>query len=506
MSRSVIVIGAGVNGLVAAALLAKRGFGVQVLERRDAVGGLAAGEEFHPGYRTAGTLHDAACLRPQVVTELALERHGLALAPCSPDVVSVAADGPGLRVAADAARAKAAIAAVSPKDADAYARFRAFLDRTGPVIASLLDERPPDPTGSAWELAKQAWGMRGLSNADRMELLRIAPMCVADWLNEWFETPALSCALAMPALLGGRHGPWAPATAALLLRREALAGRAAEHGPAAIVSALTAACAAHGAKVRTSAPVASIRFRDGRACGVTTEDGDEADADAVLATCDPKTAVLRLIPRDECPPHLADALRAYRCRGTTAVVRLALSAPLTFAGREGEAIAYARTGASFDGMERAFDPVKYGRSAEEPLLDIHVPSVCDPSRAPEGHAVVTILAHAVASGGDAASAEGIGDAVVDALARVAPGVRGTIVARETLGPAELEERYGLWGGDLLHGEHGLDQLALRPARECARHATPWPGLYLGGSGSWPGGGLTGSPGRLAARTIVSETA
>jgi phytoene dehydrogenase-like protein len=505
-ARRVVVIGAGVNGLVAAALLAKRGLAVDVLEARDVAGGLAAGEEFHPGYRTAGVLHDAACLRPAVVAELELERHGLAFSPSPPDVLAASPEGPGLLVPGDAARARDAIAAVSAKDADAYVRFRAFLERTGPAVASLLDAPPPDPNGSAWQLAKDAWGLRGLGAADRMELLRVAPMCVADWLNEWFGTPALSCTLAMPALLGGRHGPWAPSTAALLLRHEALAGRAAARGPAAIVEALLAACAEYGAKVHRSTRVASIRFADGRVCGVVTEQGDDVDADAVLATCDPKTTVLRLIPRDECPPHLADALRVYRAAGTTAKVNLALGAPLVFAGREGEAIARACTGTSFDGMERAFDPVKYGRSAEEPLLDIHVPSVADPSCAPEGHAVVSVLAHAVAAEGEAASTDAIGDAVVEALARVAPGVRRSIVAREVLGPAELERRHGLWGGDLQHGEHGLDQLAIRPARECARHATPWPGLFLGGSGSWPGGGLTGSPGRLAARALVSAMA
>ena len=300
--------------------------------------------------------------------------------------------------------------------------------------------------------------------------------------------------------MAGAQGPWAPATNALLLRHEALAGPAVVGGPGAVVAALVAASKERGATLRTGCEVAAIRFRQGRAIGVTLASGEEHDADRVLVTADPRHALLEWVPAAACPPETARRLVRYRSRGSTAVVHLALGAPLRFAGRPDLAVARAVTGEGLDDLERSFDPVKYGRDAERPFLDVHVPTVANPELAPAGHAVVTVLAHGF---GGEASADEVGDRVVATLDEVAPGTASSVVARQVLRPVELARRHGSGGGHLFHGDHGLDQLLARPVPECAGYRTPWPGLWLGGSGSWPGGGITGLPGRLAARALLA---
>lgn len=511
MSRvDVVVIGAGVNGLVAATLLAKRGKSVVLVERRDVAGGLAAGEEFHPGYRTVGVLHDASAFRPGLVRELDLERHGLKREASAPDVFAPETDGPGLRIAHDPAAAHAEIAAHSPRDADRYAEYRAFLARLGPFARGVLEASPPDPERtSKLTLARTGWALRRLGRRDMMELLRIGPMRVADWLNEWFETELLACALAVPSLLHGFVGPWSPGTNALLLRHEFLVGHPIRGGPAALVRALEASARAAGVEIRLGAEVSGMLLEKGAAAGVTMAAGEELASSAVLATCDPKTALLGLVPPAQRSPRLTRHIEGYRCAGSTAKVNLALSQPFRLASRPNEPMpGVVRIGATFDDQERAFDPVKYGELPSAPILEIIVPSETDPACAPAGHAVLSILVHAVPSepsGGwtDERRTE-LGNIVVRTLARYAPDLEASIVARDVATPADLARRYGVWGGHLMHGEHGLDQLLARPTPECAAGGTPWPGIRLGGSGSWPGGGVLGVPGALAAGSLVGS--
>jgi phytoene dehydrogenase-like protein len=329
-------------------------------------------------------------------------------------------------------------------------------------------------------------------------------MCVADWLNEWFETERLGCVLAGPALFHGFVGPWSPGTTALLARHEVTTGRAVRGGPAALVAALVRAADAVGVRTRPGTPVAAVRFEGGRVRGVALEGGEDVDAGAVVATCDPVSAILRLVPREERTPRLTRRMATYRCAGSTAVVNLALGAAPRFAGRPDLTASVVRTGATFDEQERAFDPAKYGHVGDAPLLEIHLASHVDASCAPAGGATVTVFAHAVPAsppgGWTAELRERLGDAVQAALERCAPGTGASVKAREILAPPDLEERYGVSGGHLLHGEHGLDQLLARPVPECAS-GTPWPGFVLGGAGSWPGGGLTGAPGALAAARV-----
>jgi len=334
-------------------------------------------------------------------------------------------------------------------------------------------------------------------------------MCVADWLNEWFEAKLLKAGLAGPAVLGTWLGPWSAGTVVTLLLQESVAGREVLGGPAGLTAALAAACRSHGGEIRTSAAVKRLRIAAGRAEGVELESGESLDASQVVSSCDPRLTFLEMTPPRALPQDLEGVLRHWRCRGTTAKVHLALNGPLDFAGRPGGVFEAARTGEELDDLERAFDAVKYGEFSTLPVLDVRVPTLSDPGLAPKGHHVVSILAsfapHALRSGWTDASRKAFGDAVVAALARYAPSLPGRIVAGEVLSPVDLERRYGLTGGHIHHGEHSLDQLfSLRPSPSCSRHATPIHGLFLCGSGTHPGGGVTCAPGALAAAAILSR--
>jgi len=510
----VVVIGAGHNGLAAACVLAKSGRRVLVLERREITGGLCAGEEFHSGYRSAGLLHDTAQIRLGLVEALNLEQHGLELA--APESVLFAeASGPGLLLHADNDAAVEEIARHSLKDASRWRDFRAFTARARTIAEPLLNEIPPDLSRSGGlpggmplaSLARSAWALQKLGRSEMAELIRVPPMCIADWLNEWFESDLLKTGLAHGALVGLWAGPWSPGTAANLLLAECTTTRSIRGGAAGLATALERAAVKLGVTIRTSARVTSLRLDSDAVAAVVLESGEEIGAHLVAASCDPRTVFLDLIAPGLLPLTVERRAETIRARGTTAKVHLALAKPLEFASRPGERVERARvSGRTLDDLERAFDAVKYGEASRVPMLDVFVPTVARPELAPSGGDVVSMLVHfaphALKGGWDAAARERLGDAAVEALEAVAPGVRATIVGREVLTPADIEVRYAVSGGHIHHAEHALDQLAIRPTLACARFSTPVRGLYLCGSGSFPGGGVTGAPGALGASAIL----
>ncbi|MAE75601.1 MAG: hypothetical protein CMJ85_01875 [Planctomycetes bacterium] len=506
MSFDALVIGGGHNGLVAALKLARAGRRIAVFEARGVAGGLCARREFHPGYRVPGLWHDTAGLRSKIVDELGLAAHGLTFRAAEPSVLAVTDAGPGALLSPDD------VAGVSARDASAYAEWRAFIGRVRGFVRSVLDSPPPpmdvSSLSSLWQLARRGLALRRLGRDDMIELMRVAPMCVADWLNESFESQVLCGALALPGVQSTFMGPWSPGSAINLLFAECAADRSVTGGPAALIDALLAACEERGVVVRTGTPVTRIRTANGCIAGITTADGEDVDAPIVAASCDPKRTMLELLAPCQLPLEVEESLRVVRTRGTTAAIHLALDGPLEFRDREGVAIECARiSGGSLDELERAFDAVKYRRFSERPALDVRVPTLEDPSLAPEGHQVVSILAsfvpREVDGGWDDTQREALGAAVVERLAAAAPSVRDRIVARAVWTPEDLEADYGLTGGHLQHGEHALDQLLfMRPAPSCAHYRTPVKGLFLCGSGSHPGGGITGQPGALAAKEIV----
>ena len=515
MRFDAIVIGAGPNGLTTAAYLAREGKRVLVLEARDRIGGVAAREELHVEgnelvpYKTTGLLHDASRVRPEVIAELELDTVGMELMD-PPPVFAPQKDGPGLLLYRNAGAAHDEIAAHSAFDAKRYPEFRATVDRFAPALARLLDGPAPQATsmqlGDLWNTLRTVLRLRKLGG---VELLRILPMALTDWLGEWFESDLLKATLAAPALTGTRFGPRAAGTVALFLFEETLVTHEVAGGPAAVVDAVAGACYTRMVDIQTSSPVRRIMMTHGHATGVELADGTTHAASIIVSSCDPKTTFLELIAPPELPTPLDRAARAWHCSGTTAKVTLLLDGPLELDCRPASHFPAIRIASDTSELERAADAVKYRQMSEVPCLDIRVPTLEVPALSPEGHHIVSILVsfapYDLDGGWSEARRRQLGDRVVDRLAAFAPSVKDRILDREVLTPLDIETRHGIAGGHIHHGEHALDQLLFqRPTPSCSRHDTPVPGLYLCGAGTHPGGGVTCGPGRLAARRILGR--
>lgn len=509
-----IVIGAGHNGLTTAALLGKAGRRVLVLEQREVIGGLAASESFHTGYASAGVLADTCLVRSSVISGLDLVQHGLELRASPPTVLALGEGEPLLLAQGhdvhDVERAAAAIGRLSAADAEAYRKYVAQLERLAPAVRELFGRAPVDvvdvESESLWGLGQRALRVRKLADADLLELLRMPPMSVGDVLRERFTSDRLSAALALPALAGTFTGPWSPGNGLDLLRRESLLGPGVVGGGPMLVAALAKAARAAGVHIRTSAAVSRLLVGREGVEGVVLAGGEEIRARAVAASCHPWRTFCELTPPGLLEHRLEHRIRTFRSRGSVAQVLLALDrAPRLHAGEPAE---FVRVAGHLDEIERAFDAIKYGEVPQSPVLDVHVPTVAQPELAPKGHAVVSALVHYVPyarkGGWDDGARQQLGDRVVEILGRHDPGLPGSVVGRAVLVPPDLEQRYGLHGGHLHHGEHALDQLLVRPTPECACYRTPIAGLWLCGSGSHPGGGLTCAPGELAARAILGK--
>lgn len=506
-----IVIGGGQNGLAAAVRLAAAGRKVVVLERSATLGGLSGSFEIHPGYTLPGILHDEGLVTPSAVARLGLESRGLRFRD-APPVFLAEASGRGIVLDRDPEKAAAEIGARSAHDAESYRTFRAKLARFRPLLVNLMSTPPPplSPAGAGdfWQIARQGLEVWSLGRRDTLELMRVAPMCVADFLNEQFETPLLVEGLAAPAVIATWAGPWSAGTNTNLLLAEAAPGRQLVGGPAALIAALEQAARAAGVEIRTGAEVGRIRIENGKVVGVALASGEALEAAAVISTCDPKRTFLQLIAPGTLPIRIEDEYRRIRMRGTAAKIHLALDGPFELAARPGQAFEHIRIGGGhIDDLERAFDAIKYREVAAKPHLEIRVPSVAEPSLAPTGHHVVSILAsyvpHDVKGGWSADRRAVFLESVLRTLERHAPEVRKRIVAQELLSPADLEARFALTGGQLHHGEPALDQmLVMRPTPSAARYRTSVPGLLLGGSGSHGGGGVACTAGVLAAEAAL----
>ena len=507
-----VVIGSGINGLAAAATLARAERRVLVLEASEQLGGTAAGEEFHPGYRTVGVHHDAALLRPLVTRSLDLERHGLVLRRSPAPTVLAGGDGARLVLHADADRTREEIAAHSRRDAESYGAWRAQLGRFRPIVERLLDAPPSDPFEADFAelgtLAKTGLALRLLGGRDMTEFLRILPMSLADWLGGWFETDLLAAGIAAGGLEGTWMGPRSEGSVFTWFAHEQSRGPEAVGGPAAVARALLAAARASGVECRTEAEVRRVCVEDGGVRGVELAGGQHLACGAVAAACGPRRALLDLLPPTALEPRHADAAGSIRCRGGIAKLDVALSGPLELAGHGGPAVERVCTAEGLEALERAFDALKYRRASERPWLDVRVPSHADPTLAPDGHHVLSILVHnapADLAGGwdDERRAELTGRAL-DTLTAHAPTLPERVVATRCTTPDQLAERHRLDGGHLYQAERALDQaLFLRPNADCGRYATPVGGLFLCGSGSPPPGPASGAAGLLAARAMLA---
>ena len=512
--KPIVIVGGGHNGLTAAALLARAGRRTILCEARSVLGGIAASEEFYPGFWTTGLWHSSGRVRQSIVKELALAAHGFSLEKQATPVFIPQVDGPGLVHHRDPASASTELRVHSAKDAASYGAWRHGLKAYTKALDRHLDRSPADPNAKTlrglFELARAGLSLRLLGSRLRTELSRIVPMSAAGWLGEAFESELLQCALAAPSLLGNWCGPRSPGTAALALVDACTTGRDVRGGPAALVGCLERAARHHGAELRIDAPVARIQVEQGSVVAVVLESGETIATDAVLCACDPKHALLKLLQPDILDSDLTQRLQNFRTRGTTAKVHLALSGLPSCTGRPGVAFEKIQTGETIDELERAFAPVKTGAIPTDPQLDIRFPSITDPELAPPGKHVASILVHFVpqahSEGWGPAQKKELQESVLRKLHTVMPSIGGLIDGVETLTPSEIEERYGLTGEHVFDGEHALDQLLfMRPDPTCARHATPVAGLYLAASGSHPGGGITCGPGALGAAAALKRS-
>jgi phytoene dehydrogenase-like protein len=520
--RDIIIIGSGLDGLIAAYYLAKAGHKPLLLERRDIVGGACAAEEFHPGFRVSLAM-SAGSLLPQIAADLQLQRHGVEIKQNPVRVTALNAAGAHLCIYQDARRTAAELAAHSTRDGEKYSEFLACFDNIGRALRPLLTMTPPnidEPSKSElWNLGKLGWKLRGLGKKDEYRLLRYGPMAVADLAAEWFENDLLRAVVAARGIFGAFAGPWSAGTSLPLLVQAATDGHAlapaslVNGGLSALISAIAKAATDAGAQIRTGANVTAIKVADGRAVGITLEDGQSLLAWTVVSNSDPGVTLLELIDGGELTPSFRTKAQNYRAHGAVARIDLALSALPSFTGigeNETERLSgHVHIGPEIDYLERAFDAAKYGEISERPYMDLSIPTISDPTLAPRGAHVMSIHAqfapYKLKNGDWNSRREELADTIVNTLSDYAPGLKRLILARRVLTPLDLETKYRFRGGQIHHGEMSLDQFfAFRPVIGCAQYRTPIAGLYLCGAGTHPGSGLTGASGLNASREIVRD--
>jgi phytoene dehydrogenase-like protein len=518
-SYDVIVIGAGHNGLVAAAYLGKAGKRVLLLEGREAVGGTQSSEEFHPGFRVDTAFHQAGWLDPAIATDLSLGSATEGLLSPDPAVLNLANDGAFLlrRSPRDAAEE---IRKRSTADASRWEDFSRLMYKLSGFLQHLYGVTPPQLTSTRpmdlLTLLGLGRRVRGLGKADMIEFLRVLPMAAAELLDDWFENDALKGALGAAGITGIMQGPRSAGTAFVMLHHQVgnplgvFRGAGLRRGGGDQLSTqLSSACRGFGVEMRTGMRVARIRSVDGRSVGVTLENGDDIGARQVLSTADPRKTMLGMVDPAELTPEYVRAVQNIRFRGVSAKVNLALGELPKFAGVESDQMlsGLISLSPSLDYLERAYDDAKHGRVSTSPYIEAVIPSLADPSRAPAGKHVMSIwmqyAPYGLKAGWDDAARESVGDLVVRCLAERAPDLPSAIIARQVLTPRDLADRFGATEGSLYQGEMGLDQiLFMRPVPGWGHHRTPVEQLYLGGSGTHPGGGIVGGSGRLAAREML----
>jgi phytoene dehydrogenase-like protein len=523
-TRDVVIIGGGHNGLIAAFYLARAGFKPLILERRPQVGGCAITSEFHPGFRCSTLAHVTGPVRPEIVSDMRLESHGLRTYTPDVRVLSLATSGQHLALYSDTGRTQQEIAKFSTKEAANYAEFQKALANIAVVIDHLMQMTPPDidapASANVWDLLLTGRKIRGLGDKDLYRLFRWAPMAVADLVAEWFENELLRGTIAAQGIFGTFLGPWSAGSSASLLLRAASDGNPAGGatyvmgGTGALTTAMAIAVQAAGVEIRTDAEVTHIKVKDGKVVGVVLRNGDEIGALSVVSNADPKRTLLGMVDPQHLAPSFLQRLQHYRMNGTLAKVNLALNGLPSFQGVEGNAasllVGRIQVSPDVDYLEHAFDASKYGEFSEHPYLEATIPTLQDSSLALAGKHVMSIYMqyapYKLRNADWDSQRDALGDVVVNTLAEYAPDLPGKIEAREVITPKDLEKSYGLTGGHIFHGELALDQLfTMRPLLDWAQYRTPVAGLYLCGSGTHPGNGLTGGSGANAAREIARDS-
>ena len=517
-----IVIGGGHNGLVNAAYLAKAGKKVLVLERRHIVGGAACTEEIFPGFKFSVCSYVVSLLRPEVIRELDLPRHGLEILPLDGTFTPMP-NGDYLWRVNDHGITRREIARHSKLDAEAYDEFGKAMVQMCRFVKPILSMVPPDPTTlNPKDLMKLLFlgrRFKDLNGEDKYNQVQLMTMSAVDFLDQWFETDVLKATMSASGIIGTLLGVRSPGTAYVLLHHYMgeidgafRAWGFARGGTGAISNAIAEAAREAGAEIRTKTGVAQILVKDGKAIGVATANGDEFYAPVISSSVDPNLTFLKMIAAQHLPDDFREEVKRYKFRGSSGKVNLALDALPNFTCMPGEgkhlrgAISISP---SVDYMERAYDDAKYGRYSRRPYIDMVIPSLTDPSVAPPGKHVMSCFVqyapYKLKEGNWDEQKEAFGDNVIDTVAEYAPNLRDIIVGKQVVTPLDLEREWGLTEGNIFQGELTLEQLFfLRPVPGYAQYKTPIKNLWMCGSATHPGGGIMGANGRLAALEILKQ--
>jgi phytoene dehydrogenase-like protein len=518
----VIVIGGGHNGLVNAAYLAKAGKKVVVLERRHVLGGSAVTEEIIPGFLFSECSYVVSLLRPEIIRELDLPRHGLEILPLD-GTFSPMPSGDYLWRVNDHAKSIRDIRRHSRLDAEAYDEFSKLMTPMCRFVKPMLSMVPPDPTTLNPKDLKQLHFLlqrfRELSSDERYTLVQLMTMSSADFLDQWFETDVLKATMSASGIIGTFLGIRSPGTAYVLLHHYMgeidgafRSWGFSRGGTGAISNAIADAAREAGVEIRTKAPVGKILVKNGRTCGVALQSGEELSANVVSSSVDPHLTFEKFLEPSELPADFLEGVRRYKFRGSSGKVNLALDALPNFKSLPGPgphlrgAISISP---SMEYMERAYDDAKYGHFSRKPYIDMVIPSLTDPSVAPPGKHVLSCFVqyapYKLAEGTWDDQKEAFGDNVINTIAEYAPNIKDIIIGRQVLTPLDLEREFGLTQGNIFQGELSLEQLFfLRPVAGWAYYRTPIHNLYMCGSATHPGGGIMGANGRIASQVILKE--
>lgn len=522
----VAIIGAGHNGLVTAAYLAGAGLKVGVFERREVVGGACVTEEVWPGFRVSTLSYLCSLLQPQIIRDLELERFGYHIYPKDPSFFTAFPDNRHLFFWRDAKRTAEEMRKFSKRDADYYPQYEEELAKLSEWVETLLMETPPNIIRRGMtdlkDLARIGWRTLKLGDEGLVRLIRIMTQSATDFLSERFESEQIKATLATDGVIGTNGGPSTPGTAYILLHH-VMGGAAGERGlwgfvrggMGAISQAIASSARARGAQIRTGAEIDHILVENGRAKGLVLAGGEEIRARSVVSNADPKRTFLKLLAPGDLDPDFRREIENYRSTGSAVKINLALDALPEFTayptgGLGAPHRATVHICPSIDYVDRAWEDARDGRISSSPMLECTFPSVYDETIAPPGKHIMCIFAqygpyHLRDGDWDEATKDRFANRCLDLLAEYAPNMKDIVLHRQVISPLDLEREYGLTGGNIFHGDLGLDQLFfMRPAAGWARYRTPVKNLYLCGSGTHPGGGVMGAPGYNAARELIRD--
>ena len=517
-----LVIGGGHNGLVNAAYLARAGKRVLVCERRHVLGGAAVTEEVFPGFKFSVASYVVSLLRPEIIRELDLPRHGMEILPLDGTFTPMP-NGDYLWRVNDHAKTRLEIARHSKIDAEAYDEYGKAMVEMGRFVKPILSMTAPDPTSLAVkglrDLLSIARRFQKLPIEDKYNQLQLMMMSAADFLDQWFETDVLKATMSASGIIGTFLGVRSPGTAYVLLHHYMgeidgafRSWGLVRGGTGSISNAIANAAREAGAEIRTEVPIAKIIVENGQAKGVAFENGDEVRAHVVASSVDPRLTFMKMVGSEHLPSDFVEDVRRYKFRGSSGKVNLALDGLPNFKSLPGDgphlrgAISISP---SVEYMERAYDDAKYGRYSRRPYIDIVIPSLTDPSVAPPGKHVMSCFVqyapYHLKEGTWDEKRDEFGDNVINTLSDHAPNLRNIILHRQVLTPLDIERKFGLSEGNIFQGELSLEQLFfLRPVPGWAQYRTPIRNLYMCGSATHPGGGIMGASGRNAAQKILSE--